>query len=344
VVIAIIGVLIALLLPAIQAARAAAQRSDCTNRLKQLGIALHNYHDTHQSFPSGTSQLCNSSTPTGWSAYCPFVVMLPFYEGQTIFDKAISNPVDPTGGDPWGITISALICPSDTFVNRTDGRRNYLHCTGDWPERWASTTTQPDNNRGAFILANSKWTDSTNAGFRKNFWRDMTAFSDGTSNTIVFSERVTSSGQQNVIGAYAYGGTTGIDDNVGTNCSPINCKSRISGKKYTGNVYTDHLGVRWGDGRAFSPFSTILPPNSASCSNGAPAYDNLRVFSTATSFHSGGVTVCLGDGSVRFVSETIDAGDLGTTSAPTYPRDSGESPFGVWGAYGSVNGGEAQSL
>jgi prepilin-type processing-associated H-X9-DG protein len=172
----------------------------------------------------------------------------------------------------------------------------------------------------------------------------MTAISDGTSNTIVFSERVTSSGQQNVIGAYAYGGTTGIDHNSGTNCSPIDCKNRINGKKYTGSVYTDHLGVRWGDGRAFSPFSTILPPNSASCSNGAAAYDSLRVFSTATSFHSGGVNVCLGDGSVRFVSETIDAGDLGTTSDPTHPVDSGESPVGVWGAYGSVNGGEAKSL
>jgi prepilin-type processing-associated H-X9-DG protein len=68
------------------------------------------------------------------------------------------------------------------------------------------------------------------------------------------------------------------------------------------------------------------------------------MFSTATSFHSGGVNVCLGDGSVRFVSETIDAGDLGTTSAPTHPVDSGESPFGVWGAYGSVNGGESKSL
>jgi hypothetical protein len=272
------------------------------------------------------------------------VVLLPFYEGQAVYDKALSNPVDPTGGDPWGVTQSALICPSDTFANRTDGRRNYLHCTGDWPERWSDTAIQPDNNRGAFILANSKWTTSTHAGFRKNQWRDLASVSDGTSNTLFFSERVTSSGQNSVIGAYAYNGTTGIDHNSGTNCSPILCKNRISNKKYTGDVYKDHFGVRWGDGRGASPFSTILPPNSASCSPSAPVYDNYRMFSTASSFHSGGVNAGLGDGSVRFISETIDAGDLGTTTTPTHHVVSGESPFGGWGAYGSVNGGESKSL
>ncbi|MDR1493101.1 MAG: DUF1559 domain-containing protein, partial [Planctomycetaceae bacterium] len=97
--------------------------------------------------------------------------------------------------------------------------------------------------------------------------------------------------------------------------------------------------TRWADGRGPSSFSTILPPNSPSCSGAALNYD-ARMLVSASSYHTGGVNAAIGDGSVTFVSDTINAGTL--TDATT-PATSGISPFGVWGAVGSVNGGESNT-
>jgi prepilin-type processing-associated H-X9-DG protein len=120
------------------------------------------------------------------------------------------------------------------------------------------------------------------------------------------------------------------------------CLDEREGKGYKppdGNIkQNDHFGTRWADGRGPSSFSTILPPNSPSCSGAGVDYD-ARMMVAASSYHSGGVNVSLGDGSVRFISETIN---YGTIDAATTPVASGESPFGVWGALGSINGGEAK--
>ncbi|MDR1269405.1 MAG: DUF1559 domain-containing protein, partial [Planctomycetaceae bacterium] len=106
-----------------------------------------------------------------------------------------------------------------------------------------------------------------------------------------------------------------------------------------GNIRGDLTGKMWGKGYAGTTmFHTILPPNSASCFGGASPVDNstmLRMAQTATSNHSGGVNVGLGDGSVKFITDTVDTGNLDAGSKPD-----GTSPYGVWGAMGSVNGGE----
>lgn len=103
-------------------------------------------------------------------------------------------------------------------------------------------------------------------------------------------------------------------------------------------------GYRWGDGAAFfHAITTILPPNTAVCLIGDPNWQSggghyAPGIWTPTSDHPGGVNVAMADGSVRFISETIDTGNLSVV-APA-PTASGRSPYGVWGALGTKSGGE----
>jgi len=101
-------------------------------------------------------------------------------------------------------------------------------------------------------------------------------------------------------------------------------------------------GFRWGDCSAYHHvFMTILPPNAPTCcSTGGTSND--RVLVPPTSYHTGGVNVAMADASVRFVSETVNFGNV--TTLITIDRNTGPSPFGVWGAMGSMAGGEATSL
>ena len=120
VVIAIIGILVALLLPAIQAAREASRRTECGNHLKQIGVALHNYHDTHQRLPYGSPGCCTLPGGT-WPA-----LLLPFMELQSLHDRFDfgKTPKDPVNDAAVKVVIPAYLCPSDPassdpiFTNR----------------------------------------------------------------------------------------------------------------------------------------------------------------------------------------------------------------------------------
>jgi prepilin-type N-terminal cleavage/methylation domain-containing protein/prepilin-type processing-associated H-X9-DG protein len=360
VVIAIIGVLIALLLPAVQAAREAARRMQCSNQLKQFSIALHNYHDTNDSFPAGNSRIYNvytaadgTVTTNHWNGYSPLLMLMPFYEQVAVYTEATTGAnagKDPNGSSPWNATVTILLCPSDSNGAAADGRVSYVFSLGDWPDKNndnnAASIFKPANPRGLFVRC---------VGAQSNYswasvWYGMSALSDGTSNTVVFSERCVTSNRNTIRGAYKLS-ATGMNNNntdiaAGTDgafdVTVQGCLDERDGKGYKttggGIQQGDHFGTRWADGRGPSSFSTILPPNSPSCSGAGLDY-NARMMVAASSYHSGGVNVSLGDGSVRFISETIDSG---TITATTTPVSNGESPFGVWGALGSINGGEAK--
>ena len=175
-----------------------------------------------------------------------------------------------------------------------------------------------------------------------NVHKTFADMKDGTSKTIVMSERCIGGGDDRAIrSSYAYR-TNGAD------IFPQNCLNykgpgfTFKDTMATGDLWGGVVGQRMSDPiMYYSMFNTVLPPNSPSC---AWASDNGGVFS-ATSYHTGGVNVCWGDGSVTFASDTVNVGTQLATMRVYSPRlTGGASPFGVWGACGSINGGESERL
>jgi type II secretory pathway pseudopilin PulG len=352
VVIAIIGVLIALLLPAVQAAREAARRMQCSNHLKQLGIALHNYHDVHLGFPAAGSQPCPAATEANWWS-CQFKLM-PYYEQQSIYDNVVNFINTTPAHAVWAPNdvvagrINTLLCPSDG--NGKDMRyipTNYMVSRSDhmWDQYVASLPANqlvPDETSGR---------NPMRSVFIIYRWRDMSYITDGTSNTIALSETVIC---PNASSRSVKGGIVPViasPDNA-TGGGPIGkCGAAVltdpsdrntykssltfSDTTKTGEITSNQRGGRFHDGRAiYTGFTTVLPPNSPSCSNGSSAEDTFGIYSPQSN-HSGGVNGIRFDGSVQFVSDTIDFNG-GTAGQVT----SGASPYGVWGALGTPNGGE----
>lgn len=359
VVIAIIGILIALLLPAVQAAREAARRMQCTNNLKQIGLALHTYHDATKGFPASTGfSYAGNTFPLKdsedlFALFGVHVALLPYIEQTAVYDQFVSacqetktNPnaisLNDSRSDWKNAKLSAYACPSAT--QRTNGMsdianigtvysNNYMFSMGDFP---GGTHIMTKNSRGAF-------------GGNKQF-RTMGSFSDGTSNTITFSEAVVGSR-----GGRAVKGNVGVyGGSEYTSPLPENCTSLADGKKKfnSGVTVLDYArGETWFLGvPTFTAFLTVLPPNSSSCVSQelTDIYEYNSGILTASSNHTGGVNALRGDGSVSFTSDTISTLTSGNDGAAARVQKfmekdgaSGKSPFGVWGAMGSANGGES---
>jgi prepilin-type N-terminal cleavage/methylation domain-containing protein/prepilin-type processing-associated H-X9-DG protein len=326
VVIAIIAVLIALLLPAVQQAREAARRSQCKNNLKQLGLALHNYHDTMTLFPY-------LKGPSGNSYYTTHanVALLPYLDQSPLYNL-IAAPLTSgsnswgafgavswdTAYPPWQNQIPGYLCPSESssFKFANMGNQNYRLCLGDSP----IGTEYGTLIRGIFgQISNTKIGDVT----------------DGTSNTIMMSERCNKKNQDQLftLGAVAQ-----------ASISPPSTCAALGGGPYlptgTAVIRPTDVPAFWPDGSPHcSGFTTTLPPNSPSCSNSTNYVDDSII--SATSYHVGGVHVLMADGSVRFVSNTINSGNLATAS-PT-ASSPGPSPYGIWGALGTKSGNETVS-
>lgn len=186
VVIAIIAILVSLLLPAVQQAREAARRTQCKNNLKQLGLALHNYHDVSNSFPPGwVDQGADGNDAWGWTA-----MVLPYIEQSVLFNQlnvGTSPPIDVLA-DPALVTLmqipqSAFSCPSDTGPNTNTDAQRQLGASNDISLAKSNYVGNGGSNRLERFKpdADGVWTENSKVKIR-----DVT---DGTSNTIAVGER-----------------------------------------------------------------------------------------------------------------------------------------------------------
>ena len=336
VVIAIIGILVALLLPAIQAAREAARRTQCGNNLKQFGVALHNHHDVRKFFPplNASNGGTRSTNPQGNEGRNSGLMhILPYMEQSAVYD-ILSQPGtyggisilawgpirDRSYYPPYVEQFAAFVCPSNgmppaaIWGTNAWGPRSYAVCVGD-------------------SIANVHWNLDNRGVFARESKVNISSIGDGTSNTVIMAERSFASGNRRIIrGNFA-------NNVAGTNTTPIVCLATASGDTYlpTQSVMDRAVGVQWFEGfPAFTGFNTVLPPNSPSC-----AVDNWGdswgVFS-ASSYHPGGVHILMADASVRFLSDSINTGNLSAAEATV--ATGGPSPYGVWGALGSKDGAE----
>ena len=363
VVIAIIGILIALLLPAVQAAREAARRMQCSNNFKQAGLALHNYHDATKSFPAGRSQcgLAGASTADGgrgqeWGVG-PRVPLLPYMEQASRYAVFIEEMKDPVNlMFPWICninspnisagreTIPTLVCPSDGKMNAPISI-NY-----------GSGTTEMARSNIAHSVGDGLWGNNTNEGgpalvenrgiMTPNRWKSFGKMTDGSSNTIGMSEIIgTDRSGFGALSRSVLGGVVvspGMYD--GTLSYPEPClqmRNPMDRTQLVGDLVDSWRGGFFTDGRGVNAaFSTHLPPNSPTCiwwqAQGQNAWGALSV----SSYHTGGVNAVLMDGSCAYVSETIDTGDLSIRLNVNIAA----SPYGVWGAMGTPQGGESKHL
>jgi prepilin-type N-terminal cleavage/methylation domain-containing protein len=284
VVIAIIAILIALLLPAVQQAREAARRTQCKNNLHQLGIAMHNYHDSLNVLPPGL----------GGSEFSPHARILPYIDQTPLFNSIDFNKLPDVAPnlEEWAMNIPAFLCPSNTdkLPGNVGGRNNY----------WTSTGTTVLNGLPSTDPAhpNYNWPmpDGVFHNGSKVRFRDIT---DGTSNTAMMSEKMTGDGSNGISSprtdTYQPGTYPANAQEAYTFCMAVDVNDLS--KQGISNI-----GVPWilGDNDSTYYYHT-QPPNGRSC-----RYPPSRMASAANSEHIGGVHLLLCDGAVRFVSSNID--------------------------------------
>lgn len=273
VVIAVIAVLIALLLPAVQQAREAARRSQCKNNLKQIGLALQNYHDTVNCFPfalrgSGGNQF------SALSQLLPQLDLTPLYK-KIDFKLMVTTPANAAVGM---IELTQFRCPSDfqNPLSAAGGAINYIP------------------NKGTNVL----WNDPAGNGviYYQSSIR-LGDIKDGTSQTVAFSERNVTDGSTGISTPDADTYLSALDpanpDQAYQFCEAVDVTNLA-------NQFGNHMGAPWMHGK--HAYQHISPPNRRSCGF-QPAG---KAAMTASSRHSGGVHVQMCDGAVRFLNNSVD--------------------------------------
>ncbi len=283
VVITIIGILIALLLPAVQAARGAARLMQCRNNLKQVGLALHSLYEARGVMPPmcarcADNDTTNNTNPTepwdscfasadsayGHHHYTMFHFMLPYLEQTAVYDKLTESGY---AGGQYKVVIPTLICPDDPSI------KNGMNTTargGAW--HWAASCYGGNN----YVFGNP-----TSADYKTRTLGEATlpaSVPDGASNTVIFAEMY---------------GTCGSSGDI----------ANLSGSLWADANSTWRPGFNLGAGKGGSGLSTYPP---AKMFQVAPDFINTCDPERPQGAHVGGINICLGDGSVRFVSGSLD--------------------------------------
>lgn len=326
----LIAVMLAVMLPMIQQAREAARRMSCSTNAKQVMLAIHNYESSFGQLP----QAMGGTAGNGYRL-SGLVPLVPFMESNSLWGE-ITNPLPvgtvlypsmgPSPTDkrypPWRANFLPYQCPTsvdfDGEAVSKFGRSNYTFCIGDIAKNIHRPKSM-NQVRGTF---------SPRVVTR---FRDIT---DGLSNTIAAAEIANRRGRHKQ-------GQFVVDESPSVLDRPSDCLKLLDPKSpnyYSANKTLSLLGrgAIWADGAAgHALVNTILPPNSPSC--GVSVTPSDGIFS-AGSYHVGGCHVLMGDGAVRFMTESVDTGDL-SASPPTTVLDSDsnpiQSPYGVWGAMGT---------
>jgi prepilin-type processing-associated H-X9-DG protein len=346
VVIAIIGVLIALLLPAVQAAREAARRMQCTNNEKQWGLAVHNFHDTNGVLPPhGTQYAPNPTGVAGAKVKTDggpgaLARTLPFIEAANVsagkdFSRSIFNgtgsSINSYYDDVRGINLAIILCPSDG--ERTMGGvspsgtvtapGNYMVCTGTGIGDYSLQQVKTD---GVFYKARNRGdvaTDDIEIVVGDHGLESMT---DGTSNTMMISEALF--GKSTLVGGIDLSGMDAASKatifqraildgdqtmssgsaNAITNENMVDFSARTTKTGGKQERASMWLSCRWDH----SAYNAYLLPNQKDAANWwkkgtlTEGGGFAGCFLKATSSHPGGVNVCYGDGSIHFVTDGIE--------------------------------------
>ena len=334
-VIAIIAVLIALLLPAVQAAREAARRIHCVNNLKQLGLGMQNYESTNGVLPPQMVLSFNKAGGVFWkSSWSASSRIIPYLEQGTVYNAInYTNRVsDPSNATAVSTPLKVFLCPSEpnpqafvstngAGVTTTYGVSNYAWCVGNWYSFGGFANKTP-----------------TPGAIGSNLGRRFASITDGLSNTVLGSEVKTYTPSWHDCGPPPPPGpaTPNAYPDIATVLASIaaaptsGCKAATAPAGMPGGGHT-----HWSNGNAFHDgFTTALPPNTRSPAgrpavdsdmssededDGGPTYSAI----TSRSYHPGGVNALFADGSVHTIKDSIS--------------------FQTWRSLGTVGGGEVLS-
>ncbi|QEH34871.1 Type II secretion system protein G precursor [Aquisphaera giovannonii] len=353
VVIAIIAVLIALLLPAVQSAREAARRAQCINNLKQIGIALHNYHSANSKFPMGNSLNLQGPLNTDWALWNSWSaqgLMLGYME-QTPIYNAINFSFGPYPVNQYSninatasnAIIASFLCPSDPFAASGGDQSAGGGCINSYAASFGATAGNGSGWSDNVLPQNHQPPTGTSGMFAYALSYGIESATDGSSNTIAFAEWLVGDGRG--ASGSRYRGNMEMNDGSGTpsilnaqtNMPAIltalqGCISKFQNEPNTNaaNV-SDYKGWRWALGAyGFGSFNTIQLPNDkqynvGGCRDGSgnQAWADGGWTIGAASAHPGGCNVLFADGSSHFVKDTVARN--------------------IWMSLGTRNGGEVVS-